>query len=69
MNPNGKRKVAPQTKEELKEIIQRTLQEEGDNANLNFIGVSHITDMKEMLSDSKFKGEIHKWNVRNLADM
>ena len=39
-------KVQPTSTEELKEIIERTIEERGLNCDLNFIDVSKITDME-----------------------
>lgn len=40
--------IQPKTKEKLKRIIDKTIKEKGNNANLNFINTSLITDMSEL---------------------
>jgi len=45
-------KVKVQTKEELKTLIKTTMDKQGNNADLNFIDVSGITDMSYLFFDS-----------------
>ena len=59
----------PTTKNELKELIDKLIEERGYNANLNDIDTSEITDMSYMFSNSKFNGDISGWNVSNVEDM
>lgn len=40
--------IQPKTKEKLKRIIDKIIKEKGNNANLNFINTSLITDMSEL---------------------
>ena len=48
----------PKTKKELKELIDKLIKERGNDANLNDIDTSEITDMNYMFADSKFNGDI-----------
>ena len=66
---NESEKVQPKTKRELKNIIQKTIEGQGLNCDLNFIDVSLIKDMSNLFKDSKFNGDISKWDVSNVADM
>ena len=59
----------PKTKEELKEIINDRISEQGNNCDLNDIDVSLVTDMSYLFFDSKFNGDISKWDVSNVEDM
>ena len=59
----------PTTKNELKELIDKFIEERGYNANLNDIDTSEITDMSYMFSNSKFNGDISGWNVSNVKDI
>ena len=59
----------PKTKEELKEIINDRISEQGNNCDLNDIDVSLITDMSYLFFDSKFNGDISNWDVNNVEDM
>ena len=59
----------PKTKEELKDLIKKLIEERGNWASLNDIDVSQITDMSELFYKSQFKGTISDWNVSNVKDM
>ena len=59
----------PQTKEELRNIIEQRMKKEGNEANLNDIDVSNITDMSRLFEGTKFNGDISNWNVSKVHDM
>ena len=59
----------PKTKEELKELIHKLIKERGNDADLNDIDTSKITDMSYMFYDSKFNGDISNWDVSKVTDM
>ena len=61
--------VIVHSKKELKELIDRTLQEKGNECDLNFIDVSLITDMSLLFANTQFNGDISNWNVSNVTDM
>ena len=69
--------VCPTTKEELKEIIKKTIKEKDNKCDLNFIDTSKITDMSFLFSPggggfNKFNGDISKWDVKgdcNVSNM
>ena len=65
----GKLTVKPTTKEELVEIINQTIEKEGNNCNLNFIDTSNIEDMSYLFANSRFNGNIADWDVSNVQDM
>ena len=62
-------KIQPKTKEELKQVIEDTIKEKGNNCDLNFIDTSLITDMSYLFQHSNFNGDISKWNVSNVKTM
>ena len=67
-------KYFPQTKEELRSLIQQRVKVEGNNVNLNDIDVSAITDMSRLFQDisfdsSNFNGNISAWDVSNVTNM
>ena len=51
----------PKTKEELKALIEATIDEQGNDCDLNFIDTSLITDMTSVLEGSQFNGDISNW--------
>ena len=59
----------PKTKDELKELVNKLIKERGNDADLNDIDTSKITDMSRMFTYSKFNGDISKWDVSNVKDM
>lgn len=71
--------VQPQTKEALVAIIEDALCVFGNEADLNFIDTSKITDMTKLFSDEikefggygfrKFNGDISRWDVSNVKRM
>ena len=59
----------PKTKEELMVIVNELIKERGNEADLNDIDVSRITDMKWIFAHSEFNGNISKWDVRKVKNM
>lgn len=64
-----KHTIKPTTKRELAEIIERTIEKEGNNCNLNFIDTSNIEDMSYLFANSRFNGNIADWDVSKVEDM
>ena len=65
----GNYKYLPETKEELKDIIKKRIEQEGPEVNLNDIDVSNIKDMSYLFFNSNFNGDISQWDVSNVTDM
>ena len=59
----------PKTRDELLELVNKLINERGNDADLNDIDTSEITDMSYMFTYSKFNGDISNWNVSNVKDM
>ena len=59
----------PKTRDELKELVDKLIKERGNDADLNDIDTSKITDMSYMFYTSKFNGDISNWDVSNVKDM
>ena len=59
----------PKTRDELIELINELIEERGNDANLNDIDTSKITDMNSLFDRSEFNGDISNWNVSNVYDM
>ena len=59
----------PKTKDELKDIIKRRIESEGNECNLNDIDTSNITDMSDLFIASRFNGDLSNWDVSNVTDM
>ena len=59
----------PKTRDELQELVYKLMEERGDDANLNDIDTSEITDMSELFYLSKFNVDISNWNVSNVKNM
>ena len=59
----------PKTKDELEELVDKLIKERGNDADLNDIDTSEITDMTTLFYNSKFNGDISNWNVSNVKYM
>ena len=62
-------KYFPQSKEELRAIIEKRIKDEGNEVDLNNIDVSKITDMSNLFEDLDFNGDISIWDVSNVLNM
>lgn len=69
-NVKNSNKFRPKTKEELRNIIEKELERQGPDADLNFIDTSNITDMSELF-EGLYVGniKIDKWDVSNVTNM
>ena len=59
----------PKTIDELKELVNQLIEERGNDADLNDIDTSKITNMFQLFFKSKFNGDISKWDVSNVESM
>ena len=59
----------PKTTDELQEIINERMSDEGPECDLNDIDVSLIEDMSAIFYRSSFNGDISKWNTSKVTNM
>ena len=59
----------PKTYDELEELVNKLMKERGNNADLNDIDTSEITNMYALFNKSEFNGDISNWNVSNVTNM
>ena len=59
----------PKTNGELIKIVDQLIKERGNDANLNDIDTSEITDMTALFYYSSFNGDISNWDVSNVKIM
>ena len=59
----------PKTRDELIELVDKLIEERGNDADLNDIDTSKITDMNSLFYNSLFNGDISNWDVSNVKDM
>ena len=59
----------PKTKDELQELVDKLIKERGNEADLNDIDTSEITDMTGLFYESNFNGDISNWDVSKVKDM
>lgn len=64
-----KKKIIVKTRKELKELIVKTIKEEGNKCDLNFIDTSLITNMSWLFHNSEFNGDISEWDTSRVTDM
>ena len=62
-------KFFPKTKAELKKLLDQLIDERGNEADLNDIDTSAITDMAVLFDYSDFNGDISEWDVSNVNYM
>ena len=54
------------TNEELYDLVRYEIEQNGKDADLNFIDVSHITTMTQMFKDTDFCGNVSDWDMSNV---
>jgi len=59
----------PKTYIDLTALVNKLIKERGNNADLNDIDTSEITDMQNLFNCSHFNGDISLWNVSNVKNM
>ncbi len=63
-------KHTPNNKTELKQAITTEINVQGNEANLNIIDTSKITDMSDLFKDNiTFNGDISEWDVNAVTNM
>ena len=62
-------KYHPKDRDELMALVERLLEERGEEADLNDIDTSEITNMSGLFLYEVFTGDISKWDVSNVQDM
>ena len=62
--------IIPETKQELRLLIQFALERQGVDADLNDIDTSKITDMSNLFEGLNIRHiKIDKWDVSNVTNM
>ena len=71
LNKNIKtHKYYPKDRDELKSLIDKLIKERGNDADLNDIDVSKITDMSYLFKNMNIKDiDISNWDVSNVTNM
>jgi surface protein len=62
-------KIIAENREHLEQIIFDAIDSNGEDADLNHIDVSNITDMSYLFWRMPFNGNISNWDVSNVKDM
>lgn len=61
--------IKPKDKRDLERIIQVSLNELGDNADLNFIDVSSMDSLSYLFRNTGFNGDVSKWDTSKVTNM
>lgn len=64
-----KSKIIHASNYNITSIVEAEINRLGNNANLNHIDVSKVTNMDSLFSDSVFNGDISNWDVSNVETM
>ena len=59
----------PKTNSELIKLVNSLIEERGNEADLNDIDTSEITEMQAVFQKTKFNGDISQWDVSNVINM
>ena len=57
------------TDDNIYHIVKDEINRLGNEADLNHIDVSEVTNMHHLFSDSDFNGDISEWDVSKVTDM
>jgi len=70
-NITSKYNYHPKNHEEFIDLIEKLLKERGNDADLNDIDTSEITDMSYLFTFGRknFNGDISEWNTSNVTNM
>lgn len=66
---DGETALYPVNNDNINDVVKFSIQALGNNANLNWIDTSNVTDMSGLFGESKFNGDISNWNVSNVTSM
>ncbi len=64
-----KKKIIAEDKQHLRKIIEKEIEKNGYQCDLNHIDVSKVDDMSFLFCNSKFNGDISEWDVSKVIDM
>lgn len=65
----GHMKTIKCTNKNIRAVVKREINKLGNNANLNHIDVSAVTDMSLLFAKSDFVGNVDQWDVGNVESM
>ena len=74
-NWNGEKPIFFASDDNIKDVVDFSVEALGDKANLNWIDTSNVTNMSELFSgevlgaQNPFNGDISQWNVSNVTNM
>ena len=61
--------IVVKDRKHLKKLIKDEIKFHGNKCDLNHLDVSNVTNMYDIFYNSKFNGELSKWNVSNVTNM
>ena len=64
-----KSSIIKATDDNIKQIVIDEINQLGNEADLNHIDVSQVTNMLNLFYNSEFNGDISKWDVSKVEDM
>ena len=64
-----KEKIVANDRKYLKTLVDKEINQCGNECNLNHIDISKIKDLSGLFEGSEFNGDISKWDVSNVTNM
>lgn len=66
---NKNTKSMPDSVDDLFDMVEEAIKNDGPKCNLNYIDVSKITDFSRLFENTEFNGDVSEWDVSSATNM